>query len=160
MISQVSENHAKSIHELLIEAIKADGADMGNIQIYLPSSKTLMIVAQDGFKDDFLTFFKRVKAFDSSACGRAIAIGNPVMINDVHLDQGFASLTKIAEAANFKAVKSVPIIHNDKEFLGVISTHFEKPQSSWDVGKISNTVDKLKPLLQEILREHGVSASN
>ncbi|MES2591308.1 MAG: GAF domain-containing protein [Bacteroidota bacterium] len=159
MLNQLSESHANKLDKLLKEAILADGAEMGNIQIYFRSSKILKIIAQVGFKKDFLDYFETVNAFDNSACGRAIAVGNPVMINDVHSDRGYASLRKIAKSANYAAVKSIPIINADKEFLGIISTHFVKAQSSWDLGKLSKIIEKLKPLLKEIQAELPAKAT-
>src|SRR5688572_27118166 len=113
---------------------------MGNIQLLDPESNNLYIVAQVGFKDDFLKHFEIVKAFDNSACGRAFGISTPIIINDVTLDKAFAPHLKIAKSAGLRAVKSVPLITSDNKGLGVISTHFREPKYNWDTNKLNSII--------------------
>jgi GAF domain-containing protein len=122
---------SEQLDELLQKAIEYDSAKMGNIQFFDKESNTLTIITQKGFKSDFLKYFETVKPFDSSACGRAIGIGSPVLINDVMEDLGFIPHRAIAKSAGFRAVKSLPLLKGE-DFLGVMSTHYELPRSQWD----------------------------
>ncbi len=49
--------------------------------------------------------FKVVKAFDSSACGRASGTGASVIITDITNDIAFIPHKRIVESAGFRAVK-------------------------------------------------------
>jgi hypothetical protein len=125
----------QKLSTLLQRAILLDGADFGNIQLYDLSDEILRIIVQKGFREDFLRHFEIVRAFDSSACGRAGAIGSPVVISDVNVDIGFLPHLAVAKSAGFRAVKSIPLHTRSKEYVGVLSTHFKNPQWSWDTQK-------------------------
>lgn len=137
-----------SVSRLLDRAIALDRADFGNVQAFDPRTKTLRIVAQRGFDEDFLAYFRCVKAFDSSACGRAAGLGGAVVIADVERDPGFARHRKIAEAAGFRSVKSVPIRGRDGELVGVLSTHCRKPRRLWDLGAVVPVLAELAERLE------------
>lgn len=143
----------KKIETYLFKAIEIDEATKGNIQLYNKIEETLTIISQTGFSKEFLEYFKVVKAFDTSACGRAIGIGSPVVIGDVNLDIGFAPHLKIARVEGFRAVKSVPLISSNNNFVGVLSTHFEKVQWSWDIRKLNNLVNEMANFIEaEVLQ--------
>ncbi len=141
----------QQLDELLQRAIKCDSAKMGNIQIFDKKNEVLTIIAHKGFKEDFLRHFKTVKAFDSSACGRAIGIGSPVLISDVTQDLGFIPHRAVAKSAGFRAVRSVPLI-KDSQYIGVVSTHYEIPQWKWDNGEITEISKEISDVLYEIIK--------
>lgn len=136
-----------ALQNLLEEAITVDKADMGNIQVYNKADETLRIVVQKGFGMEFLEHFKVVKAFDSSACGRAAGIGNVVAVSDVMHDTAFTPHRSIAKLAGFRSVKSVPLLSGGK-MLGVLSTHFKDVQWSWQITSLSTQADKIIKLLE------------
>lgn len=118
--------------ELLDNAIALDRATKGNIQVYDPNKKRLILTAelQRGFEAPFLEHFASVKAFDSSACGRAMGTGNCVLIPDVMSDVAFEAHRKVALAAGVRSVKSMPLVGADGVFRGILSTH--APGVKWD----------------------------
>lgn len=136
------------LQELLREAIKAEKAGKGTLQRYDPSIDELEIVAQEGFTAEFLDHFKAVRPFDSSCCGRAFGVGTPIIISDVELDNGFRPNLKIARAAGFRSVKSVPIVSSKGEKLGVISTHFKEPKWNWDMKRLNDILVELGKVLR------------
>jgi hypothetical protein len=141
----------KEVSYLLSQAIEIDGADMGNIQLFYQREQILTIIAQKGFDRIFLEYFETVKAFDSSACGRAIGIGSTVVISDVNLDIGFAPHRNIAKSAGFRAVKSVPLNDKDNNYVGVLSTHYKKPKWDWETKKITTITGEIAELLSPLL---------
>jgi signal transduction protein with GAF and PtsI domain len=141
--------HENKVETLLIKAILADGADMGNVQLFDSKAGVLTIIAQKGFKKDFLEHFKIVKPFDTSACGRSIGIGSTITINDVTLDTGFIPHRAVAKSAGFRAVKSVPIIHN-KKLLGIISTHFREPKWNWEKDTLQKVALDLAAVMAKV----------
>ena len=62
------------LEEVLDATIALLNADLGNVQLYNSKTKALEIVAQRGFRQDFLDHFSSVSE-DSAACGRALNSG-------------------------------------------------------------------------------------
>jgi DNA-binding response OmpR family regulator len=116
-----------SLEEVLDAAIALLDADMGNVQLFDPQTRRLQIVAQRGFREDFLEHFRGVGADPSAVCARAAQQGHPAIVEDVQTDPGFAPHRAIAASAGFRAVQSTPVTSRKGELLGVLSTHFRKP---------------------------------
>ena len=108
----------------MIELLRAD---MGNVQLLDAERGVLAIVAQRGFRQEFLEFFREVSKEDESACGRVLRSEERIVIEDVETDPGYAALRSIARAAGYRAVQSTPLISRDGALLGVFSTHFRSP---------------------------------
>jgi hypothetical protein len=62
------------LQDVLNESIELQNADFGNVQLFNPETGALEIVAQKGFREDFLAHFKSVFEPDST-CGRALQQG-------------------------------------------------------------------------------------
>jgi GAF domain-containing protein len=107
-------------------ALSVSGADRGNIQILSPVTGSLRIVAQYGFGAEFLEYFAQVDD-RGSACGRAARERAQIVIEDVHLDPGFAPHRGIAAASGFRAVQSTPLVDLSGRMVGVVSTHYGRP---------------------------------
>ena len=116
---------------LLDDAVRMDRVAKGNIQVFDPRSKSLKIVSQLGFNEDFLRHFESVLPFDPSACGRAFGSGGCVVIADVEHDEGFKPHRAIARASGFRSVKSIPLKGGDGRLLGVLSTHSVDARRDW-----------------------------
>ena len=114
------------LEEILEATIELLNADFGTVQLFNEQSKALEIVAQRGFKQDFLDHFSNVNE-ESAACGRAMAQGGRVIIEDVKSDPSFAPHWHIAASAGFRAVQSTPLFSRNDEVLGMISSHFRQP---------------------------------
>lgn len=135
---------------LLAEAMKCDEADKGNLQFYNEKENLLRIIAHSGFSEKFLQHFAAVKPFDSSVCGRAIAIGSPVFISDVSQDAGFEPNMEIAREEGFTAVLSLPIVDDDRKPLGVISLHYVEPKWTWNLNKLDNVIKEVCSALHDL----------
>ena len=125
----VSASDLQSVlYEVLDATIELQGADFGNIQLYDRETRTLGIVAQRGFRKEFLDYFARVDAGDGSACGAALKQRSRKIIEDVNLDPDFEPHRHIAASAGFRAVQSTPLIdHSSGEPVGMLSTHSPSP---------------------------------
>ena len=116
------------LYEVLDATIELQGADFGNIQLYDRETRTLAIVAQRGFRKEFLDYFAHVDAGDGSACGAALKQRSRKIIEDVNLDPDFERHRHIAASAGFRAVQSTPLVdHSTGEPVGMLSTHFRSP---------------------------------
>ena len=118
----------REVLEAALEAaIDVTGADMGNVQ--LASADGLRIVAQRGFDAPFLQYFALVTAETASACGKALRLGQRVVVTDVASDQIFAGTpaAEVMEAAGARAVQSTPLVAASGWIAGMLSTHFTDP---------------------------------
>jgi hypothetical protein len=118
---------AVCLERALEGAISLAGADFGNVQIRDRVSGELRVVCQSGFNSEFLEYFAVVDD-EGSACGRAAKRRAQTVIVDVDDDPQFACHREIAAAARFRAVQSTPLIDPTGHLLGVLSTHFRRPQ--------------------------------
>jgi PAS domain S-box-containing protein len=114
------------LERVLDATIRLQNADFGTIQLYDPVKQALEIVAQRGFRQDFLEYFKSVRD-DGAACGRAMQLRERVIIEDVETDPEYAPHRHIAASAGYRAVQSTPVLSRRGEFVGVLSTHFRRP---------------------------------
>jgi hypothetical protein len=116
------------------QALRAAGADTGNLQLLDPASGVLRIVAQHGFGRRFLDFFEVVHDEDS-ACGTALAAGRAVWVPEVVTSPIFAgtpALEAMLEAGS-QAVASVPVRAGHPGHRGMIammSVHYRRP-TAW-----------------------------
>ena len=136
------------LHRLLEMAIEREGAVKGNIQIFEPETESLRILVHIGFGAEFLSYFEVVKAFDSSACGRAAGIGNVVLVEDVETDRAFLPHRRIARRAGFRSVKSIPVFGSAGGVCGILSLHSAVPRTD----EVSDGVAELARRVGELLR--------
>jgi PAS domain S-box-containing protein len=123
----ISSGLTSLLDEILNASIRLLKADFGNIQLYDPNTKNLRIVAQRGFKQDFLDYFECVRLGDQSACSQAMQRGERVVIEDIEADPSYAPHRAIAASAGYRAVQSTPLLSRSGELLGMLSTHFHQP---------------------------------
>jgi PAS domain S-box-containing protein len=119
-----ADNLSTALDDLLDNAILASRADFGNIQLYNPQVGALEIVAQRGFRKDFLDYFRQVRVTEGSACAQAMQSGKRIIIEDVALDPAYAPHRPVAAAAGYRAVQSTPLKNRAGAVLGMLSTHF------------------------------------
>lgn len=121
----------RQITEFLLSAVAVTGAKFGNIQVFDSASGTLKIVAQHGFDREFLTHFDIVTCDEASACGRALAGRVRVVVENVATDPIFARHDSAAFMlrANALSVQSTPLFGVSGQFLGVVSTHSDRPRT-------------------------------
>lgn len=113
------------LEEVLSAVIAIQNADFGLLQLYNPE-QSLEIVAQQGFQEDFLTYFADVHD-ETTACGRAMKQRRRVILEDVEKDAGFEPHRSSAASAGFRAVQATPLFSRSGGLLGVISTQFRAP---------------------------------
>jgi PAS domain S-box-containing protein len=125
-----SRNLKEGLDEILTAVIDLLGADKGNIQVLDAESRTLSVVTQRGFGEDFLEFFRKVDAGDDSACGRALRSGQRIVIEDIEADVPYQPFRAIARAAGYRSVISTPLVSAAGDELGIVSTHFRSVHRS------------------------------
>ena len=154
---QIVDHHIQSdlqdsIRSLLEDAVAIDEGDKCTLQVFDERSQTLCIIAQKGFSNKFLSHFEVVRPFDGSACGRAIGIGSPVIINDFSQEIALEAHRNIARDEGIGAVVSVPVLGPHEEKLGVFSIHYIDSKWTWNLTNILEASKKLIPILSSIKR--------
>jgi len=108
-------------------AMRIDRADLANAQLFDPQTRSLRIIAQLGFKSDFLEFFEIVDD-DESACGTALNSRRSVWVPDTARSTIFAGTPALDVMldAKSRAVASVPVISPRGRLIAMISTHHNR----------------------------------
>jgi PAS domain S-box-containing protein len=122
-----ADNLTKALDDVLENAIETCAADLGNIQLYNPQTDALEIVAQRGFRQDFLDYFRLVRVDEGSACAQALQSGERIIIEDVDFDPSCEPHRRIAAAAGYRGVQSTPMKSRNGSVVGMLSTHFRQP---------------------------------
>ena len=117
-----------ALNQLLDAAIAVTYADMGNIQLYDPTTRKLKIAAQRGFSPAFLVFWDSVSE-GHGACGSALKKLERIVVQDVTKSPIFVGTPALAVQleAQVRAVQSTPLISRSGDFLGMVSTHYKTP---------------------------------
>jgi two-component sensor histidine kinase len=115
--------------EIIRTAIAISSADKGNMQVFDEASRSLRIVAQHGFHENFLKYFANVNDHVAASCGTAMATNEQVIVEDVLANKIFIDqpAQKVLLEAEVRAVISTPLRSSKGVLLGVISTHFSRP---------------------------------
>lgn len=120
------------LEEMLVTTIELLSASFGNVQLIDQSTGKLRIASQQGFKPDFLEFFREVSVDDGSACGQALQLGQRVIITDVNQDPLFAPYVSIARKAGFRAVQSTPLLGRNGDVRDDFNSFPSRPSTHRD----------------------------
>jgi len=115
----------ETVQTILDDVISFHGAQYGTVQ--LPVGDHLVIAAQRGFDGEFLQTFRRVKKGDRCACGRALQLGQSIVIADVEKDPDYAPYCAAAKSAGYRSVQSTPFITQDGNLVAIVSVDFATP---------------------------------
>jgi PAS domain S-box-containing protein len=111
-------------HEVLTSMIELQNADLGSLQLLDAEKGTLEVLAQQGFEPDVPEKLRDI-SWTNSAWNEALRRGESVIIEDVLADAAFEPHWAVAAAAGFRAMQLTPLIDQEREFMGVVSTHFK-----------------------------------
>src|SRR6516165_2715617 len=64
---------------------------------------------------------------DGCACGRALQLGQSIVIADVEKDPDYVPYCGAAKSAGYRSVQSTPFITQDGKLIGIVSVHFAAP---------------------------------
>jgi PAS domain S-box-containing protein len=117
-------NHC--LNQILDTAISITGAEKGTLQLLDPPSEALVIVAQRGFDEPFLSFFQLVRDDSAAVCGEARRAEERVVVEDVTRSKIFAGqpALDVLLAAGVRAVQATPLLSAGGNLLGILCTHF------------------------------------
>jgi PAS domain S-box-containing protein len=116
------------LEQVLDAAIRVQGADFGDVQLYDARNGTLRIAAHRGVGEDFLKHFACVDANDTSASGAALKLGQRVVIEDVTKYAPYAPHLGVAASTRYRGVNCTPLTERGSGLLlGMFNTLFRDP---------------------------------
>jgi GAF domain-containing protein len=116
------------LDNLLQQAMMMSETKAGTLQLLNTTNHTLQIATSFGLSKEFITHFSTVSCDDGSVCGRALAKGETIIIDDLTTDRSFARHLNLALQNNIRAVQSTPLIASSGKIVGMISVHFSAPK--------------------------------
>ena len=118
-----------SYDAILGSAMELMHADLASLQVLIPETQELLLLAHKNFHPDSAKFWKYVNAGSTSVCGRALAKGERVIVEDIeHLRSGMDEGEHEAfTLSGIVSVQSTPLISRAGNQVGMISTHWKKP---------------------------------
>ena len=113
--------------EMVQAALAVSGADFGDIQLLNTETSTLQLVAQQGFPQWWVDFW-RVAHEGEGAWGEALRRGERTIVEDVEQSPMFAGTPalEIMLKAGVRTIHSFPLISRSAALVGVFSIHFKK----------------------------------
>ena len=147
--------------QVLHEVVKIDCAAFGNIQVFNCELGGLEVIAQQGFKQEFLDLFKLVMPNDPSVCGRAYRLANRITILDLSNDRYFNPYLKMAQEVGFQAVQSTPVIDSRGCVIGLLSTHFSQTHYLTQTAELSlnHYAKKVAKMLEDFFYTNAPATS-
>jgi CheY-like chemotaxis protein/nitrogen-specific signal transduction histidine kinase len=112
-----------TLYEILDAAILVLQGTFGNIELYDPIRGVLKIVAQRGFREEFMQAMGTVPINTGLAGARAIRNRKRVIIPDVGEDPEYEPYRTLAANAGYRAVQATPMLSREGEVLGALVTH-------------------------------------
>ena len=130
VLMREENNFETCCDEIIRTAIAISGADKGNLQLFDETLGSFRTIAQQGFQERFLKFFERVDDHVAASCGTAMATNEQVIVDDVLTSKIFVGqpAQKVLLDAEVRAIISTPLSSSKGGILGVISTHFSRPE--------------------------------
>jgi len=118
------------ISEFLASVIDVTAANFGTVQLFDSANGVLRIVAQHGFQSEFLNYFDTVSDNKECVCGATMKRLSSTVVTDVATDPVFSDESRgVLLRANVRSVQSTPLIDPLGKFVGIVSTHRNRPGS-------------------------------
>jgi len=114
--------------EAVAEAARLVGAQFANMQLYIATHNTLLLLAYRNFDPGFVGQFASFRPDGRTTCSRALACGERVILEDIEQDPPFAPHLPAARMAGFRALQSTPLKNRAGRPIGVLTTHFAAPR--------------------------------
>jgi len=112
-----------TLYEILDAAMLVLQGKFGNIELYDPVRGVLEIVAQRGFREEFIKALATVPINTDLAGARAIRNRKRIIIPDVDEDPEYEPFRTLAANAGYRAIQATPMLSRDGEVLGALVTH-------------------------------------
>src|SRR4029077_11294470 len=121
---------AEMLHEQILEAaMELMKADFASIQLLDPERSALKLLAWKNFHEDSAAAWEWIDAESGTTCGRALATGGRIVLEDIEANDGLADDKNLEQyrRSGIRAMQSTPLTSRSGRPLGMISTHWGQP---------------------------------
>ena len=128
-IELISEQRAEKLYEQILEAaMELMKADFASIQLLDEERNALRLLAWKNFHEDSAASWQWIDADSATTCGRALATGGRIVLDDIETNDGLADDRNLEEyrRSGIRAMQSTPLTSRSGRPLGMISTHWGK----------------------------------
>jgi GAF domain-containing protein len=141
------------LDNLLQQAMVMNKTKAGTLQIINAKEQSLELIVSFGLDTTFTEHFKKVMINDGSVCARALERGETIFIEDLRQDRSFAPHLPVALQNNITAVQSTPMISQNGNIVGIMSTHFKLPRkpSKVEIAKFQNFCRNAAVIIEEYI---------
>lgn len=112
---------------LLDKIVEAEGADLGSLQLWDPTTSALRLLAQNGFDREAVMRFAVMRDSVDWVCEAARSASPSVFVEDTRAGNRVDPFVAWSAPLGVRAIKSTPVLQG-RRFLGVLSTHFRAPR--------------------------------
>lgn len=126
----IQENNIDVLHRQILDGAAAImRSDFASMQILDPDRGELRLLANLGFDPMAAAFWEWVRTDSGSSCGKALAIGQRVIVADLETCEFVANTDDLQtyRRLGIRAVQTTPLIARGGRPLGMISTHWRLP---------------------------------
>jgi GAF domain-containing protein len=156
-----SEQQSLFLPQIVDLAVALTRADKGNIQLLDPQTGNLVFAASRGFDGRYLEYFASVSPAPDTACGKALATRERVIVEDVPGSEIFAGkpALDVMLAEEVFAVHSMPIVSRSGRIWGVVSTHWKRqhPETDYDPALLDVLAEQTAEFLEQDAAERPQS---
>jgi two-component system CheB/CheR fusion protein len=123
----VSEGEPGALYkEIMAAAVVLTHAHAGTVQILDPETRELVLLAAEGVPPEMVERFRRVDAYSSTPCGRALAQNTRALIDfDVPGEDPDGSM-RLHREAGFVSAQSTPLVSRTGKVIGMVTTHWRE----------------------------------
>ena len=123
----VESDFEATLQRVLQACTQLLGTDKGSVQLFDEADRTLKLVAQQGFDQQFIEHFRTVGADAQSISVAALERRERLVVEDLSLRSEFAESAEFLRAYGVVAAQSTPLHSEGGKLLGMLSTHFTRP---------------------------------
>lgn len=126
----IGEQQAESLYNRILDAaIELMKSDAASIQVFVPGSSELHLLASRNFHPISRSYWQKVKAGSGSTCGQALLERRRILASDVENCPFVAGTQNLEEfrRSNIRSCQSTPLVSRSGKPLGMISTHWSRP---------------------------------
>jgi GAF domain-containing protein len=110
-------------------ALIAASSDAASVQVLDRNAGGLRLAGWRGFHPASAEFWDLVVPESASTCGMALVTGERVVVADLEAEVALAGTEDLNEyrRSRLRAVQSTPLVANDGQVVGMLSTHWRMP---------------------------------
>lgn len=125
----IEKRNSEAIYTQIVDAATALlRADMGSLQIFLPETAELVLLASRGFDPLSAKAWERVSVRTGTVCAQALRRGERVIVRDISQSDFLKNkqMLGVFRRSRIRAVQSTPLMSREGRLVGMLSNHWRE----------------------------------